>query len=143
YLQNYPQFFWKDPVLPCTDLATEMRNSQYSDVLGLKSLRRALAARDAAIRSQLFLSVDNVAVAQGATHAIHTLLQLFGGANAEVVIPVPSYSGYRDICNVLRLQYRPYGMDDSGAWLTEELLASLGPSSIMIVNTPHNPSGGQ
>src|SRR5205807_8692850 len=83
YLQNYPQFFWKDPVLPCTDLATEMRNSQYSDVLGLKSLRRALAARDAAIRSQLFLSVDNVAVAQGATHAIHTLLQLFGGANAE------------------------------------------------------------
>ncbi|HXB22602.1 MAG TPA: pyridoxal phosphate-dependent aminotransferase [Candidatus Solibacter sp.] len=143
YLQNYPQCFWKEPILPSTDVAVEMRNSQYSDVLGLNSLRKALAGRDAAIRSQPFLSSDNVAVTQGGTHAINTLLLTFGGPHAEVVIPVPSYSGYRDICKVLKLQYRPYGMDDSGAWLTEELLASLGPSSIMIVNTPHNPSGGQ
>ena len=143
YLQNYPQCFWKDLVLPCTNVASEMRNSQYSDVLGLKSFRNALAARDAARRSQLFLSGHNIAVTHGATHAIHTLLQVFAGLHAEVIIPVPSYSGYRDICKVLKMQYRPYGMDDSGAWLSEELLASLGPSSIMIVNTPHNPSGGQ
>lgn len=143
YLQNYPQCFWKDPILPITNVAAEVRNSQYSDVLGLKSLRKALAARDGVRRSQPFLSSNNVAVTQGGTHAIHTLLQTFGSSDAEVVIPVPSYSGYRDICHALRMQYRPYGMDDSGAWLTEELLASLGPSSIMIVNTPHNPSGGQ
>jgi aspartate/methionine/tyrosine aminotransferase len=143
YVQNYPQRVWRGPVVPGVEIASEIHNSHYSDVLGLRSLRKELASRDAARRSQLFLSSDNIAVTQGGTHAIHILLQAFGEANAEVLIPAPSYSGYRDICKVLKLQYRPYRMDDSGEWLTEELLASLRPFSIMIVNTPHNPSGGQ
>jgi len=142
YVQNYPQGFWKQPI-SCTEISEGIQNSHYSDILGLRSLRKALAARDAARRSQLFLSSDNIAVTQGGTHALQVLLQTLGYPQADVLIPVPSYSGYRDICHSLKLPYRPYGMDDSGTWLTDELLASLGPSSIMIVNTPHNPSGGQ
>jgi len=143
YMQNYPQGFWKEPIVPYTEITVGIQNSHYSDVLGLRSLRKELAVRDAARRSQLFLSSENIAVTQGGTHAIQILLQTFAGHNADILIPVPSYSGYRDICHALKLPYRPYGMDDSGTWLTEDLLASLGPSSIMIVNTPHNPSGGQ
>src|SRR5438067_1766003 len=106
YLQNYPQCFWKDLILPSTDLAAEMRNSHYSEVLGLRALRNALAARDSARRSQPYLTGDNVAVSQGGTNAIHTLLQTFRGPETEVLIPVPSYSGYRDICKASRMQYR-------------------------------------
>lgn len=143
FVQNYPQSFWKEPLGQSFDLAMEVRNSQYSDVLGLRALREGLANRDAALRSQSFLGVENIAVTQGGTHAIHTLLRTFSRADSDVLLPVPSYSGYRDICQLLKLNFRPYGMDDSGNWLTDDLLDSLRPSTIMIVNSPHNPSGGQ
>lgn len=143
YVQNYPQDFWKEPILPPSQLTAELEKSHYGDVLGLRSLRQGLAARDATLRSQPFLASNHIAVTQGATHAMNILLQMLGGANTEVLIPAPSYFGYRDICQALRLSYRAYNMDDPGAWLTEELLASLRPFSIMIVNTPHNPSGEQ
>ncbi len=143
YVQNYPQCFWKEPIASGDEIMAGIQNSHYSDVLGLQSLRKELAVRDAARRFQSFLSIDNIAVTQGGTHAIQILLQTFGGPDADVLIPVPSYSGYRDICQALKLRYRPYGMDDSGTWLTEELLASLRRSSIVIINTPHNPSGSQ
>src|SRR5579863_4659250 len=143
YLNNYPQGSWKEPITLGKEIIEGIQDSHYSDVLGLRSLRKELAARDAAWRSQSFLSSVNIAVTQGGTHALQIVLQAFGGPNADVLIPVPSYSGYRDICQALRLSYRPYDMDDSGTWITEELLASLESSSIVIVNTPHNPSGEQ
>lgn len=143
YLQNYPQGSWKEPIMIGKEITEGIQNSHYSDVLGLRSLRKELAARDAVWRSQAFLSSDNVAITQGGTHAIQLLLQTFSGPSTDVLIPMPSYTGYRDICHALKLPYRPYAMDDSGAWLTDELLESLKPSSIMIINTPHNPSGEQ
>ncbi len=143
YVANYPQGFWKEPIVPASEIISGLENSHYSDVPGLRSLRRELAARDAARRSQFFLSADNIAMTQGGTHALQVVLQALRRPDTDILIPAPSYSGYRDICDVLRLSYRPYVMDDSGSWLTEELLSSLRPSSVMIVNTPHNPSGGQ
>lgn len=143
YMGNYPQGVWREPIVHNHEIITEIEESHYSDVAGLRSLRKELAARDAAWRSQPFLSSDNIAVTQGGTHAIQILLQTFGEPASDVLIPAPSYSGYRDICQALKLSYRPYGMDDSENWLTDELLQSLRPDSIMIVNTPHNPSGGQ
>ncbi len=143
FVQNYPQSCFDGPLGAPLNIAEQVQNSQYSDVLGLKALREGLAARDAALRGQSFLGTPNIAVTQGGTHAIHTLLRTFGRADSDVLLPVPSYSGYRDICQLLKLKYRPYTMDDSAHWLTEELLNSLSPSTIMIVNTPHNPSGGQ
>lgn len=143
YMGNYPQGFWKEPIVHNHEIISGIHDSHYSDVSGVRSLRKELAARDAAWRSQPFLGSDNIAVTQGGTHAIQILLQTFGQPASDVLIPVPSYSGYRDICQALKLSYRPYAMDESGSWLTDELLASLGPNSIMLVNTPHNPSGVQ
>jgi aspartate/methionine/tyrosine aminotransferase len=143
FIENYPQGYWNKAIIPNHEILLGIEDSRYTSLSGLRALRQELATRDAVLRSQLFLCAENIAVTQGATHALNVVLQTFGGPDVDVLIPAPSYSGYRDICQVLRLPYRPYVMDDSGTWLTDELLASLRQSSIMIVNTPHNPSGGQ
>lgn len=142
YSEVFPQDVWELPILSRPEV-TEPGNYGYSDVLGLNCLREALAARDRSTRSLPFLSPDNIAVTQGGTHAIHAVLQAFAGPKTTVLIPSPSYAGYRDICKLLRLKHSPYRMDDSGDWLTDEILQSLRPSSLMIVNSPHNPSGAQ
>lgn len=143
FIENYPQGCWNKAIVPNHEILFGIEDSRYTSLSGLRGLRQELATRDAVRRSQLFLCAENIAVTQGGTHALNVVLQTFGGPNVDVLIPAPSYSGYRDICEMLRLPYRPYLMDDSRTWLTDELRASLGPSTIMIVNTPHNPSGGQ
>jgi aspartate aminotransferase len=110
----------------------------YDHSLGRMQLRTELAERGQRTLNMPDIGPNNIAVTNGATHGLYVALKLFASQGGRVWIPAPSYSGYRDICTSLKLKYTGYPSDKIESWVASE---SILPGDIVIINTPHNPSG--
>jgi aspartate aminotransferase len=110
----------------------------YDHSLGRLPLRAKLAERGQRTLGLPDLAPGNIAVTNGATHGLYLSLKHFASQGGRVWIPSPSYSGYRDICTSLRLEYNGYPADRIESWIAG---GNVLPGDIVIINTPHNPSG--
>jgi aspartate aminotransferase len=140
FCENYPRFEWGRLSQSSVLEARPETFASYEDALGLPELREALAERDTEALG-IALSQENIAITCGATHALHVCLQAFGRPNIPVFVPTPSYSGYRDICKLLGMEIRPYHLGSYATCDLELRMQGLTRPAIVIINTPHNPSG--
>ena len=118
----------------------------YTPSAGIDELREA-AARDLATRRGLAIGPEDVVVGGGAKPFIaYTIASVTDhGAGDEVIYPVPGFPIYESqiIANgavpvpIFLRESRDFAFDPA------ELEAKIGPKTrLLILNTPHNPTGG-
>lgn len=144
--QGFPDFDGPAWALNAVDEATRSGHNQYAPMPGAPVLRRAIA-EDVAARAGLVVDPDReVTVTAGCTEAIASVMLGILNAGDEVILFEPFYDSYRATLAMAGgvprfVALRP---DAHGTFTFDEaeLRAAFSPRTRMIlVNTPHNPTG--
>jgi aspartate/methionine/tyrosine aminotransferase len=110
---------------------------RYAPPQGALALRTAVAAFHAA-------DPHWVVMATGASEALSIILCLVSRPGSNIVIPDPSYPAYAAMAQALGLATRNYavGGNEGFALGAEAIMAAVtGDTALVILNTPHNPTG--
>ena len=141
--QGFPDFAAPQALLDALSEATAAGHNQYPPGDGLLSLREAVAQQFLQ-RDQLQLDpMTEITITPGATTAIFCAIQALIRPGDEVIIFDPSYDSYRPAVNVaggkavhIALQHPNFQVD----WNAVQQ-AITDKTRMIVVNTPHNPSG--
>lgn len=141
--QGFPDFE-ADPIL-IELVAKAMRegNNQYAPMAGIYSFREAIAKKIKSLYGANYHPETEVTVTSGATEAIYSAISAFVYPGDEVLMFKPAYDCYEPsiITNggvpvFVQLNNKDFKID----W--EEFRQKISPKTRMvIINTPHNPSG--
>jgi methionine transaminase len=141
--QGFPDF--QPPARLCELIALHLAagHNQYAPMPGLPALCEAIAVQ---FLRRHGISVDaaaEVTVTAGGTEALFAAIHAVVRPGDEVVMIDPAYDSYGPAVELAGGQLRrvPLRMPDFGIDY-ERLAAAVGPRTrLLIVNTPHNPSG--
>jgi len=110
----------------------------YTTVGGDAGIRARLAAKVSS-ENGIAASADEIIVTNGAKQALYQALYVMADPGDAVIIFKPHWPAYVTTCKLLGLE--PV-LVDLPATVSAEFLDSLPPAKILIVNNPHNPTGG-
>lgn len=136
YLENFPKFNYEDLGFNITIPDLQF----YEDTFGNLTLRKKLSIKESKKYNYEF-NYNNFILTNGVTHGLYLCLSsLKLKGYTRVIIPSPSYSGYKDICEALDLEYISYDMNQG---FLDDMFDDFTPSisDILIINSPHNPTG--
>jgi aspartate/methionine/tyrosine aminotransferase len=97
-----------------------------------------------ALASMYGADPDDVLVFNGGAEALLALFAVIGGPKANVVVPVPSFAPFVELPVALGIETRRYALElEHGFALDVDAVMSLTDerTKLILVNTPHNPSG--
>jgi len=141
--QGFPNFP-SDPVLiALVDQAMNDGFNQYAPMAGDFDLRMEISKKIESLHKHFYSPETEITITAGATQAIFTIIATFIGQEDEVIIFTPAYDCYAPTVTlfggkVIPIQLRPpnYAVD----W--REVRAKVSTKTKMIIiNSPHNPSG--
>lgn len=141
--QGFPDFDGPDFVKQAAIQAIEGGQAQYARMTGIPALHEAIAGWYARRRGLTVQPGDGIVVTSGATEAIHDAVVGLCDPGDEVVLFEPFYDSYHAVIRMagatpraVRLHAPDWTFDPA------ELAAAFGPRTrLVIVNTPHNPTG--
>jgi len=141
--QGYPDFDGPGFVKEAAAAAIREGKNQYSPMVGLLDLRRAVAEHQERFYSLRYDPDDEVTVYAGATEAIFSTLQAVLEAGDEVVLFEPCYDSYPAGIAMAGASTRVVTLrGDAFRLHAEDLEAAITPRSrAILVNTPLNPAG--
>lgn len=117
--------------------------NQYPPMAGVVRLREAIGAHLARCYGRQVAALDQITVTVGGTEALAAAIFASVQPGDEVIVFDPAYDSYQPIITLAggRTIHLPLKRPDFAIeW--ERLEAALGPRTrLLIVNTPHNPSG--
>ena len=141
--QGVPDFGWSPEVLAVGAEAITTGYNQYPPMRGLPELRAAVALFYGR-RQGLDVAPEQVIITSGATEALAASIIAVAGAGDEVILFAPAYDAYAPL--VQRAGARPVWVElQPPDWQAsaEAIAAAITPRTRAIVlNTPHNPTGG-
>jgi len=120
--------------------------NQYPPGPGIPELRQAIAFARERDHGQLFDPDTEVLVTVGATEALAAAVLGLVGPGDEVLLIEPHYDSYPPIVAMAGARHRsvPLRPDGTGRFGldVDEVAAAIGPDTrMLIVNSPHNPTG--
>jgi methionine aminotransferase len=141
--QGFPDFRPPSGLLELVERCLRERYHQYALMPGSMPLRAAIAAKLAALYDVVADPVTEITVTSGATEAIFDAIQAVVRRDDEVIVFDPCYDSYEPSITLAggRTIHLPLTQPDFAIdW--ERLRAALNDRTrLVIVNTPHNPSG--
>jgi methionine aminotransferase len=141
--QGFPNFEPPSALLALVERALRGRYHQYALMPGSMALRTAIAEKLAALYSVKADPVTEITVTSGATEAIFDAIQAIVHRDDEVIVLDPCYDSYEPSITLAggRTVHVPLTQPDFGVdW--ERLRSALNARTrLVIVNSPHNPSG--
>jgi methionine aminotransferase len=142
--QGFPNFEI-DPLLSDLLLKYSKKGfNQYAPMAGVQTLKDVLAQKQNRLYGSDYNSETEVTITSGATEAIFAAIAASVNIGDEVVVFEPAYDSYLPAIELnggvpvyITLRYPDYKID----WdIVEQKISSK--TKVIIVNTPHNPSGG-
>lgn len=141
--QGFPNF---EPDQRLLDLVTKAMNqghNQYAPMAGLPRLREIIADKINHLHDRQYHPENEITITIGASQAIFTAVTAFVGKGDEVIVFKPAYDCYEPAIEVnggipvyVQLNDKDYTID----W--EEFRGKItSKTKMIIINTPHNPSG--
>lgn len=141
--QGYPNFNGDKRLF---DLVTKAMNSgynQYAQMYGCPDLRQAIKKKIELLYSTSYNPESEITVTVGATQAIYTTISTFINPGDEVIVFRPAYDSYIPSIQInggipisVQLKTPDFIVD----W--NEVKQKINPKTKMIIiNSPHNPSG--
>ncbi len=145
--QGFPSF---NPNQDLLDRVTHYLNSganQYAPMVGVPSLRHAIAAKVGQLYGRAVNADTEVTVSDGATEGLFSAIHAIVRQGDEVIVFDPAYDSYEPAVTLAggRTIHLPLALPDEDAdfqidW--ERLEGAIGPKTrLIILNFPHNPSG--
>lgn len=141
--QGFPDFDGPDFVKQAAIRAIEQGHNQYSRMFGIPALNAAIADHQQRFWGLTYDPEAEITVYSGATEAIYAAMQALCEVGDEVVLFEPYYDSYLGAVSaagaVPRLvKLRPPDFAYDPAELERAISAK---TRLILVNTPHNPSG--
>ncbi|WP_250433320.1 methionine aminotransferase [Hanstruepera flava] len=141
--QGFPNFKSDQKLIDLVNKAMNSGYNQYAPMPGNLELRQAISKKFENLYSTSYHPESEITVTAGATQAIFTIISTFVKQDDEVIIFKPAYDCYEPsielfggIVKPIQLSVPNYQVD----WdLVEKTISSK--TKLIIVNTPHNPSG--
>jgi len=141
--QGFPDFLPPEVLLQALAQAAGEANHQYPPMIGLLTLREAIAAQMLRYRGVTVHEDEEITVVPGATEGIYCAITACVSAGDEVILLDPSYDSYAPA--VLLSGGVPVHVTlDENSFLPnwERIEAAVTSRTRMIViNSPHNPTG--
>ncbi|MGI9530165.1 methionine aminotransferase [Lutimonas sp.] len=141
--QGYPDFATSSELIGLVNQAMEQGFNQYAPMPGIYSLREMISEKLHFMYGTEYQPETEITVTAGATQAIYTIITAFVGQEDEVIIFSPAYDCYAPSIRInggktieIELKSPDYGVD----W--KEVKAAISrKTKMIIINTPHNPTG--
>ncbi len=141
--QGFPNFEADHKLIDLVSRAMRQGHNQYATMQGYYGLREIISKKIEKLHGKYYNPENEITVTVGATQAIFTAVTAFVNAGDEVIVLKPCYDCYepaievnRGIVVPIQLRAEDYKVD----W--DEFKEKITPKTRMvIINTPHNPSG--
>ncbi|MGB1269719.1 MAG: methionine aminotransferase [Flavobacteriaceae bacterium] len=141
--QGFPNFKSDQKLLELVSKAMNTGYNQYAPMAGAMELREAIATKFTHLYQTTYKPESEITVTAGATQAIYTIISAFIKQNDEVIIFRPAYDCYEPTITLnggktisVQLEAPTYDVN----W--EDVKNKItGKTKMIIINTPHNPSG--
>lgn len=141
--QGFPDFDVPEPLVDLLARAVRDGRNQYAPMAGLPALREAIADRVAQAYGHRADPASEITVTSGATEAIFNAILAVLGPGDEAIVLDPCYDSYEPGITLAggRCVHVPLRASDfSVDW--PAIRAAVTPRTrLIIVNSPHNPSG--
>ncbi len=141
--QGFPNFKSDQKLIDLVSQAMNSGFNQYAPMAGNLELREAISKKFELLYNTSYNPETEITVTAGATQAIYTIISAFIHAGDEVLIFKPSYDCYEPAITInggkpvaIQLEAPGYSIN----W--DEVKHQISDKTKMIIiNTPHNPSG--
>lgn len=141
--QGFPNFESDPKLIDLVNQAMKQGYNQYAPMAGNLDLRLAIARKYELLYNSHYHPEHDITVTAGATQAIFTIISAFVRPKDEVIIFTPAYDCYQPAVELnggitieIPLHAPNYQID----WnLVATKISSK--TKLIIINTPHNPSG--
>ena len=141
--QGFPDFPPDQKLLELVKQGLDENHNQYAPLAGLISLRKTLAEKLYKSYGSRYSAEEEITITAGATQAIFTAISAFIRQDDEVIVFKPAYDCYEPAIELyggkpilIEMKAPTYKID----W--QEVSTKITSKTKMIViNTPHNPSG--
>jgi methionine aminotransferase len=140
--QGFPDFMVDDAIVQLVHRYMNEGHNQYAPMPGTPALRNAIAA---VVKDSFGRSVDpdtEITITSGATESIYSVISAFVKTGDEVIMFDPSYDSYDPAVRLNGGIPIHINMSQSFGIDWDQVRAKITRASRMIIiNTPHNPSG--
>lgn len=141
--QGFPDFACSPKLIELVNHYMKQGFNQYAPMPGVMKLREKIAQKTQDLYSAVYNPETEITVTPGGTHALYTAITTFVKEGDEVIVIEPSYDSYVPAIQLnggrpvfVELKYPEYRVD----WNEVKKLINY-KTRMIIVNTPHNPSG--
>lgn len=141
--QGFPNFKSDDKLIEGVTKAMNSGFNQYAPMAGHLGLRKAISKKFELLYNTSYHPESEITITAGATQAIFTIISTFIRPQDEVIIFKPAYDCYEPaitlnggLSNSIQLEAPDYKIN----WVEVEKKINAN-TRMIIINTPHNPSG--
>lgn len=141
--QGFPDFACSDKLIDLVHQYMKKGFNQYAPMPGLMSLREKIALKTEALYSARYDPEKEITITPGGTHALYAAITAVVKEGDEVIVLEPCYDSYVPAIQLnggrpvfFELKYPDYKVD----WNELKKLINY-KTRMIIINTPHNPSG--
>lgn len=141
--QGFPNFKSDQKLIDGVNKAMNSDYNQYAPMAGSMELRQAISKKFEILYNSSYHPESEITITAGATQAIYTIISTFIKPEDEVIIFKPAYDSYQPSIEVnggktiaIALEAPHYTINWS---LVESAINSK--TKMILINTPHNPSG--
>lgn len=141
--QGFPDFESDKFLIELVNKAMVIGKNQYAPMPGIFSLRKAIADKMEYLYGVSYNPETEITVTAGATQAIFTAIAATVKKDDEVIIFKPAYDCYEPTIQLFGGKVIPVQLNPEDFKIDWKLVKSLitEKTKMIIVNTPHNPSG--
>lgn len=146
--QGFPDFDCDRGLVEAAHQAMLSGLNQYPPMAGVAALRQAIGDKIARLHGRQYDPDSEITVTAGATHAISTALLAFVQSGDEVIVLEPAYDSYVpaiELAGATAVPVRMRAPQETGGNFSVDwarVKAAITPRTrMLIINTPHNPSG--
>ncbi|WP_108867870.1 methionine aminotransferase [Aquimarina aquimarini] len=141
--QGFPNFDASSELINLVTKAMQEGHNQYAPMPGFLPLREIIAEKNNTLYNRSYHPETEVTITSGATQAIFTIIATFISSGDEVIIFKPAYDSYEPSISLFGGTVIPIQLSSSTYSVNWEEVASKisSKTKMIIINTPHNPSG--
>ncbi|MEW7289227.1 methionine aminotransferase [Aquimarina sp. 2304DJ70-9] len=141
--QGFPNFDASPKLIDLVHQGMQKGYNQYAPMPGLMSLREVIANKTNTLYSGTYHPDTEVTITSGATQAIFTIISAFINPGDEVIIFKPAYDSYEPSVRLFGGTIVPVQLSAPDFKVNWQEVASkiTSKTKMVIINSPHNPSG--
>ncbi len=141
--QGFPDFACSPKLIELVDSYMKKGMNQYAPMPGVMALRERIAEKTEALYSAIYNPETEITITPGGTHALYAAISAVVREGDEVIVLEPCYDSYVPAIELnggrpifFELKFPDYKVD----WNELKRLVNY-KTKMIIINTPHNPSG--